>query len=175
MGCQMCAENLSVRKPLLCIIKIISDWNELTSLPEHNTYKLLELIWLFYLFVWSHPKSRQVSQKQSSKIHFSSRKSELDVSCLLPCSWPHVQYHSLSLLEQLMSLVQLNHTLTTPTGQYRKVSVLRSSFAAELCRGLPSSSLGLLKLVPWVIQSGSGDKMDPIQNPIQLTSVANYI
>lgn len=56
-----------------------------------------------------------------------------------------------------------------------KVSVSRSIFAAELYRGLPSSSLGHLKLVPRVIQSGSGEKMDPIQNPIQLTLVANYI
>lgn len=130
----MC-RNLSVRKPLLCIIKIISDWNELMPLPKHNTYKLLESIWLFYLFVQSHPKSRQVSQNKVQKYNFYSRKSELDVSCLLPCSGPQVHYHSLSLLEWLMSLVQLNHALTTQIGQYRKRSQCPGAALLLNCTG----------------------------------------
>lgn len=56
-----------------------------------------------------------------------------------------------------------------------KVSGPRSSFTAEQYKGLPSSILEFPKLVPWVIQSGSGNRMDPIQNSIHLTSVENYI
>lgn len=87
-------------------------------------------------------------------------------------AFPHAHFHSEPSGAAPVPEAALppSHTLR---GQHRKKP--RSSFDAELHRGLPSSSLGFPKLVPWVIQSGSGNKMDPIQNSIQLASVANYI